>query len=331
VKGLLASLVVFASALIAMPAFALDEAPGSDHPVVSRFEGSRLIGYRQVDWEEAQFPVSAVTEKGRWRDLTPIEGRMTRLLYTAPRGKSRLEVHRNYQQALVAAGLKTIASCEQKCEYLQQSLEQALGYRTGLIFAKDPLPHPVSGSFMITAAVTNDEVRWFYGTLPVGETELHVLVATSLTVGASMDMATTFIQIVEPRAMLTGQVTVDAKAISKGLKDLGRITLSGLQFDTGKTDIRPESAAQLDAMVAALQAEPKLKVFIVGHTDNVGALAANLNLSEGRAAAVVKALVQKGIAADRLQAKGVANFAPVASNGSEEGRARNRRVEMVAQ
>ena len=84
-------------------------------------------------------------------------------------------------------------------------------------------------------------------------------------------------------------------------------------------------------MVAALKAQPALKVLIVGHTDNVGAVDANLTLSQGRAQAVVAALVPRGIAAGRLQGRGVANFAPLASNATEEGRARNRRVEMVLQ
>jgi OOP family OmpA-OmpF porin len=146
-----------------------------------------------------------------------------------------------------------------------------------------------------------------------------------------MDMATTFIQIVEPKAMQTGQVTVNVQAIGKSLESEGRIAFYGLQFDTGKTSIKAESKAQLDAMAAYLQAQPTLKVFIVGHTDNVGAVDANLALSLGRAQSVAAALTQSGIAPSRIQARGVANFAPVASNNTDEGRAKNRRVEMVLQ
>lgn len=313
------------------PAFALDEAPGKDHPLVTRFAGSRLIAYRQAEWEQAAFPTGQVLAQGVWRDLTKVEGRLTRLLYTAPRGKSRLEVHRNYEQALIAAGLKKIAACEQQCENLRQSLEGPLGYRTGLVFAKDPIPMAGSGSYALNGAVSNLEVRWFYGTLSRGGVQWHVLVATSLSVNASTDMATTFIQIVEPKPMQTGQVTVNAKAIGSGLQADGRIALYGLQFDTAKTAIKPESNAQLEEMTAFLKAQPTQKVFIVGHTDNVGAIDANLALSLGRAQAVVAALTQRGIAPARLQARGVANFAPVASNASEEGRAKNRRVEMVLQ
>lgn len=313
------------------PAFALDEAPGQDHPLVSRFAGSRLIGYRQVDWDEALFPTSSETANLRWRDLTPVEGRLTRLLYTAPAGKSRLEVHRNYEQALLDAGLEKIAECKSDCKYLTNSLDQALNYRTGMIFAKDPLPRPGSGGYSISNAITNSDVRWFYGVIQRGGAEWHVLVATCLAVNSSMDMATTFIQIVEPEAMQLGQVTVNAEVIRETLNEQGRITLSGLLFDTGKAEIKPESTAQLDEMVAFLENRSDLKVFIVDHTDNVGAIEANLRLSQDRAESVVAALTRRGIAPGRLHARGVANFAPVASNNSEEGRTQNRRVEMVAQ
>jgi len=84
-------------------------------------------------------------------------------------------------------------------------------------------------------------------------------------------------------------------------------------------------------MAQALKAKPAQKVFIVGHTDDQGEFEANLALSQKRAQAVADTLASKyGIAANRMTARGVANLAPVASNGSDEGRAKNRRVELVA-
>jgi len=85
-------------------------------------------------------------------------------------------------------------------------------------------------------------------------------------------------------------------------------------------------------MAKMLKQEPSARVYIVGHTDDTGALSHNLKLSRDRAGAVVKALVaQYGISSNRLVAEGVASFAPVASNASDQGRALNRRVEMVLQ
>jgi outer membrane protein OmpA-like peptidoglycan-associated protein len=88
----------------------------------------------------------------------------------------------------------------------------------------------------------------------------------------------------------------------------------------------------LDEVVKALKQDPKLKVFVVGHTDNVGAVAANLDLSKRRAAAVVQVLTTKyAVAVERLQAFGNGPYAPIASNDSEAGRTQNRRVELVKQ
>ncbi|MFX8024096.1 OmpA family protein, partial [Acinetobacter baumannii] len=97
-------------------------------------------------------------------------------------------------------------------------------------------------------------------------------------------------EIVEPKAMPTGQVTVDAKAIGQGLAAEGRVALTGLFFDTGKAELKPESKPQLDAMAELLKAQPALKAWIVGHTDNVGGFDANEKLSLARAQAVVAAL-----------------------------------------
>jgi len=139
-----------------------------------------------------------------------------------------------------------------------------------------------------------------------------------------------FIQIVEPAQAEMGKVTVDAKAIGAGLQRDGKIALYGVNFDTNKAVLRADSAAQLQSMADALKAQPAMKVLIVGHTDNQGDIEANLALSQKRAQAVVEALAGKyGIPVARLSARGVSSFAPVSSNASEEGRARNRRVEMV--
>jgi outer membrane protein OmpA-like peptidoglycan-associated protein len=140
-----------------------------------------------------------------------------------------------------------------------------------------------------------------------------------------------FIQVIEPVKLETGKVTVDTRAIQDGLQRDGKIALYGVSFDSNKAVIREQSAEQLEQMAQALKARPQQKVFIVGHTDDQGEFEANMVLSQKRAQAVAEALASKyGIAAARMTARGVANLAPVASNASDEGRARNRRVELVA-
>ncbi len=126
------------------------------------------------------------------------------------------------------------------------------------------------------------------------------------------------------------EVTADAAAFSKDILANGHVAVYGIHFDTGKADVKAESDATLKEVARLLAASPKLQLLVVGHTDNVGQPDANLRLSRARADAVVKALASRfGVAAARLSAQGAGPIAPVASNRTEEGRARNRRVELV--
>jgi outer membrane protein OmpA-like peptidoglycan-associated protein len=131
---------------------------------------------------------------------------------------------------------------------------------------------------------------------------------------------------------LKQEVVATAAVLTSSLANTGHTIVNGILFDTGKADVKPESSAALDEVVKALKQDPKLKVFVVGHTDNVGAVAANLDLSKRRAAAVVQLLTTKyAVAAGRLQSFGNGPYAPIASNDSETGRTLNRRVELVKQ
>jgi outer membrane protein OmpA-like peptidoglycan-associated protein len=138
------------------------------------------------------------------------------------------------------------------------------------------------------------------------------------------------LHIVE-RGQMKQDVVADAAALGSGLKEAGHVEVPGIFFDFGKAEIKPESETALNEVVKLLRANAAWKVWVVGHTDNVGTVESNLTLSGARSAAVVKALTQKGIAAGRLAAHGAGPFAPVAANDTDDGRARNRRVELVKQ
>jgi outer membrane protein OmpA-like peptidoglycan-associated protein len=140
-----------------------------------------------------------------------------------------------------------------------------------------------------------------------------------------------FLTIVEKQAMVQ-EVVANADFFKTGLNTTGHVEVPGIYFDTGKSVLKPESDAAVAEVAKLLQADPALKVYVVGHTDNVASLALNMNLSKARAEAVVQALVGKhGIAAARLTGQGVGPLSPVASNDAEDGRAKNRRVELVKQ
>ncbi len=134
------------------------------------------------------------------------------------------------------------------------------------------------------------------------------------------------------KAGMTQDIVVDAAGLAKGLAAAGHMAVAGILFDTGESTIKAESAAAIAEVAKLLQGDPALKVFVVGHTDTVGSVESNLTLSQARAEAVVQALVRDhGVAAARLRAHGCGPFAPVATNDTDEGRARNRRVELVKQ
>jgi len=117
--------------------------------------------------------------------------------------------------------------------------------------------------------------------------------------------------------------------VGASLRDKGKVTLSNLHFATGKADITADSEASLNDAVNALKEHPDWNIRVEGFTDNVGSRESNLKLSSNRADAVMNWLAEHGIDRGRLSSKGYGESHPVARNATEEGRAKNRRVELV--
>lgn len=138
--------------------------------------------------------------------------------------------------------------------------------------------------------------------------------------GANFDMT------IVAKESMTQDVT--AGAMLDALNKDGRVALY-INFDTGKATIRPDSKPVIDQIVQMMKTNKALALSVEGHTDNVGDAKSNLTLSENRAKAVADALVAQGIEAKRLSTAGHGQDKPVADNSSEEGRAKNRRVELV--
>jgi outer membrane protein OmpA-like peptidoglycan-associated protein len=136
--------------------------------------------------------------------------------------------------------------------------------------------------------------------------------------------------IVERTAMKQ-EVVADPKAMLGDVRARGHAAVYGIYFDTDSAVIKPESEASLEAIAGLLNADAGLKLYVVGHTDMVGPLDHNMDLSARRAQSVVDALVGRhGIAPGRLVAKGVGPLCPVSTNATEDGRKLNRRVDLVA-
>ena len=138
--------------------------------------------------------------------------------------------------------------------------------------------------------------------------------------------------LIVEREMMQQDVTANAEALKGGLAQSGHVEVPGIFFDFNKSELKPESKPALDEVAKLLKANPSMRVWVLGHTDSVGLIDANMKLSDARAASVVKTLVSDySISATRLKGYGVGPLSPVASNDTEEGKARNRRVELVKQ
>jgi len=135
-------------------------------------------------------------------------------------------------------------------------------------------------------------------------------------------------EIIVEENIIEEKKSAEAEIIVKKLEEEGFVTLY-INFDSGKYTIKPESYKIIDDIAAALKAKPAMKVKLEGHTDNVGNARANKKLSDDRAKAVMDAIVAKGIDKARLSAQGFGLEKPIADNKTEEGRAKNRRVELV--
>jgi hypothetical protein len=130
--------------------------------------------------------------------------------------------------------------------------------------------------------------------------------------------------IVDPKEAVNGVITRDILLTSKG----GTIVLTHLIFEQGKAVINPKSFTELDEVAAMLKENLKMEIQLEGHTDNKGNPEANMKLSQSRVDAVKKYLVGKGVKKDRVKTKAFGGSKPIATENTEEARAKNRRVEM---
>jgi OmpA-OmpF porin, OOP family len=306
----LRSLVVLASSLFlaaAARAQPADVEGGKDHPLVSRYPGSTITEYASREFDEFKVPLGKMAQEGIAKSQQ-VEGKLTRIHYQIPQGRSTLEVMRNYQEAFRRAGFQPLFQCAGEAQCGGGSVPDPNGY--GWCAGCSPR--------QLTAKLSRPE-----GDVYVS---LHAEQDNPGT-PATVDEV-----IVEVKPMESGMITVDAASLGNDIERTGHASIYGIYFDTGKAEVKPESEATLKEIARLLQQQAALKLYVVGHSDNVGTLPSNLELSRRRADAVVKVLISRyAIPAASLSAQGDGPLAPVASNDSDAGRAKNRRVELVKQ
>ncbi len=298
------AVVVFALSAVSVLGQPQDVPGSQDHPLISRYPGSIIDDYSSKAYDEYQLPLGAM-QSGSTPKTQRLEGKVTRIHYTMPMGRSTLEVLRNYQDALQRAGFQAMFSCA-LAQCGTGSIEGQTGWCGGC------------------------SARHISAKLPRSEGDVYL----SLHVEQDNENVPAWAEvvIVEMKPMDSGLIAVSAEGLAADITRTGHASVYGIYFDTGKADVKPESAATLKEIARLLQADLRLKLYVVGHTDNLGSFAPNQELSQHRADAVLVALTSRyGVASARLHAIGVGPVAPVASNDTEDGRAKNRRVELVKQ
>lgn len=308
-----------------------DVAGSKDYALVKRFEGSSIGRYLTKDYDAMKFTLGKVEFDYEKQDFKSFpqenkEGRRTSILYAMPAGVSVLEAFRNYENELKEKGFEILFSGNGLDEQLDNGYDRFVektfkasapeNWFTPMTLVKDfrylaARKTREDGGEIWASVEAALNTEWDYPEFPKG----NVIVR---------------LDVIETKAMGSRMVTVKAAEMADKIDQTGRVALYGITFDFNKTDIRPESEPTLGEIAKLLQEQPAIKLLVVGHTDNVGAFEFNRDLSARRAAAVVAALMRKhGIAKERLFPFGVSYASPIAGNSTEEGRAKNRRVELV--
>jgi outer membrane protein OmpA-like peptidoglycan-associated protein len=349
---LLCLLALFSSTCLADATIPVkDIAAAKDPPWLKRYEGSFIVSYEHRAFDAADLPASQLrpvpgdNAQDRYNNQVvvakathPAEGEYTRLVYIAPEDRSPLELMRNYIDEIKGNGGTLLYGCQdQACGGAMVGNDHGGGTQ-GLLEKLYPQARNKDAAFSNGKCATTENLaqeRYIVATMPTGAGEATLAVLTySLDADgycAALNGRTGVLVIaIQAKAREQKMFTVTATDMAKALASEGHIALYGLYFDTNKSVVKPESKATLDQIAQLLRQQPKLALSLVGHTDNVGGAEANLKLSKRRADAVANALIEDyGIDEARLQASGAGMTQPVATNTDENGRAKNRRVELV--
>lgn len=238
-----------------------------------------------------------------------VEGKVYRDRFSLTGGErtyTDLEFRRNYENAIQALGGKKINTSQYTYEVVEAAGGRDALEKTNYAAGMNPdYPHDI---YMIRQGG-----KEYWIDISTGAFPLHG-----------------YVVVLEREAMKQSVALLDASAMKKEIDAKGRVALY-INFDVDKATLRPDAQPVVEEINKLLTADPALKLSIEGHTDNTGAAAHNQQLSAARARSVLGALVGLGIDPARLQSKGFGQDKPLADNGSEDGRAKNRRVELVKQ
>ena len=313
-----AFLLIISTNLFAQRTTDIDGA--KDYPLVSRFEGSVIQFYKATKWDTYKLPVYSDNIKElNFKNPLVLEGKVERWQYTTTPDNNPAYVMKNFEMAFKKSDYKILAEGKPGDDMSEGEANfkyTFYGHWYDLNLDKFGFGFDALGNHKaIIIAKTNKNGKDIYIVEVISDFS-NVTVITQ--------------DVIEVEEAETGMVT--AKNMAEDIAATGHIAIYDIHFDTGKSAIKAESAIALKNIAEYLNAHSDKQFLIVGHTDNVGDFEANLKLSSARADAVMNELVTKySVKAEQLKAYGDGSTSPVASNSTNDGKAKNRRVEIVEQ
>jgi outer membrane protein OmpA-like peptidoglycan-associated protein len=322
---------------ISLPSLGAKDIPGSkDHPLLKRFEGSEIVRYKAANYDTLDF-------YDKDNNKLAFEGKLVRVMFRVPAGKasSSLEVYRNYESELKDNGWRLVNSgpftvpTDPYRLIGQRNLDPIVDYSSTrnpyYIYA---VKHDEGGDVhcgIVITEISRDVGPFKAEEIAASVDSIQVKPVTKKMTEAPPEPPKPAAPAATPApAPPPAAAAPRAAEMAKSIASSGRVQIYGIYFDFNKTDIKPESKPTLDEIAKLLNNDATLKLVVIGHTDNVGTPDYNNSLSLRRAQSVVKELTTTyRVAGERLVASGAGFTKPIAPNDTEEGRAKNRRVELV--
>lgn len=308
-------------------ALADDLRNSKDHPLITRYPGTEIVGYRVsefVDFRVATGPLIAKTERTTLPPVMEGEGKATSISYRAvDNAVSSFQIFRNFENAFQQSGFREIYSCDSDKECGKDFVVQLYWYGDAARQGKN--------GYLNAPLQRGPRTRYFYWSGYVGATNDSAIVSLIVTQDAKqIRRAVALIDVYEPDDLELGKVTVNLDGLNRAIRNSGRAVLDGILFDLDKATLKSESTTTVAVVAEFLKANPTIDFYVVGHTDNTGDYEYNQRLSEARASTVAEALHQQhGIATSRLKPIGIGPVSPATANTTDSGRGANRRVELV--
>lgn len=317
------------SLLIAHTLLAQTDVEGSsDHPLLTRYPDAYIASYETEKFREYSFATGPVTKYRFIEEKTAISGQLYRITYLIEKTTEEIslgEVYEDYIKAIQQAKIDVLAKGFHSSSNVSKQVGG--GIWMGVALKPNTFTKKTKANFLFAGTSTSGGSFAIMGQVPRPDGKTYVGIYGERH---SEDLMVIHVDIIEEKAADIGYVLADADYIARELESKGTVSIYGIHFDFDSAVIKETSKPALDEIAKYLEAHPEENLYVVGHTDMKGTLTYNLALSKKRAQAVLDKLRKDyNLNTAQLAPDGVGPLAPVSTNATEEGRALNRRVELV--